>query len=428
MPTWTLRFLTSLKRGILLEYLAITLLAAVFFFYQLESVIGWWMDESWFSVPALDFARHARLRMPTWAGAIGTDQIFLNMPPGYLIWLSIFFKLFGFSEFVARSASAVLGVGTVVGLYAIVRHTTHSVVASLAAVAFLLSDPLFYVVAQQVRLEILVAGGAVLSWVFFLAHFPVLAGLAASACFLAHPNGYVFGGMTLLSGWLFVWPERAAVLRSAIGFAIPISLYGLVILFYLDIFYIQLAGHITAGLDKGSGVWEGVIREWSGRYTNYWKYHLSNVFGTFAWLRVGVIAAAIAALPMTAQSNRRWTTVLPVGTMMLFWIIIPSNQTDLYLGFFSPFIALWLGWLTAFMLPLVWPAHLFPQERLATLRVPGVIGVAFVCACTFLSFPPPRGRKSAGTKRNAATRHIGPRWFPCYGPYDFLARICQPRC
>ena len=381
-----------------LEYAAVTFLATVVLFYRLESGLGWWMDESWFSAPALDFARNGQLRMLPWAGARGTDQIFMHMPPAYMLWLALFFKLFGFSEFVARSASAVLGVLTTVGLYAALRWTTKNLLAAGVATLLLLSDPLFLVNAKEVRMEILVAGGAFLSYVMFLSHRPLLAGFSAVASFLAHPNGYVFSGVALLMGWVFTWPKKKAWLWSALGFATPVGIYIFVIFTHLDIFYDQQGGLLAGGVESSVGLWAGVNREWFGRYAEYWNIYVRHSqFLLLGLIRISLLLTAVAALLFTARTERRWITVLPVFTLMLFWILIPSNQAPRYLGIFLPFFYLWTGWLVAVVAQRVLPPLFSPPNRGLSFGIATLIcGVVVVSSIRFLWNPPPPAEDPRG--------------------------------
>lgn len=426
-----LDFAENLSRIWLLEYFAVAVLAIVILFYRLESGLAWWMDESWFSIPALDFAHHGQLRMLPWAGARGADQIFMYMPPGYMLWLSLFFKLFGFSEFVARSASAVLGVLASVGLYTAVRWTTKSLLAAGVATLLLLSDPLFLVNAKEVRMEILVAGGAFLSYVLFLSDRPLLAGLFAAASFLAHPNGYVLSGVTLLMCWILVWPNTKAWLWSTLGFALPVGIHILVIFTHLDIFYEQQGWLLTGGVNSSVGLWGGVQREWLGRYSAYWNiYALHSQFWLLGIVRIGVLLTATTALLFTARIQRRWITVPPVFVLILFWILIPSNQAPRYLGIFLPFFYLWTGWLVAIV------AQRFLAPLLSLYSRSLMLGtVTLVCSLAAIAFirivwnPPPPGEPPQGRHemaRLAAKIDDGARVFGHYLFWrDFANREVQ---
>lgn len=110
---------------------------AVFFFHLGSSKLDSW-DEAIYAQAAKEMVRSGDWITPHW-----NDQAFFQKPP-LLIWITaLLFKVFGVSETAARAVSALSGVGVVLLTLLQARRFFDELPAVVAAVALLVSAPLF---------------------------------------------------------------------------------------------------------------------------------------------------------------------------------------------------------------------------------------------------------------------------------------------
>jgi 4-amino-4-deoxy-L-arabinose transferase-like glycosyltransferase len=123
-------------RGITI--LVIALISASAFFIQLgSSRLDSW-DEAIYAQAAKEMVRSGDWITPHW-----NEKEFFQKPP-LLIWLTaLLFKIFGVSETTARAISALSGVGVVLLTLLLARRFFDELPAVVAAVALLVSAPLF---------------------------------------------------------------------------------------------------------------------------------------------------------------------------------------------------------------------------------------------------------------------------------------------
>jgi 4-amino-4-deoxy-L-arabinose transferase-like glycosyltransferase len=128
----------------------ITVISFILFFFRLgnTSLTNW--DEAWFGSVAQDMAKSGNLLAGNWNG-----QIFFYEPP-FLVWLlALTIKIFGESEFLLRSVSALSGVFTVIGCYVLAKKIAKSKLAGILASLVILSDIEILFRSRQINVEIL---------------------------------------------------------------------------------------------------------------------------------------------------------------------------------------------------------------------------------------------------------------------------------
>jgi 4-amino-4-deoxy-L-arabinose transferase-like glycosyltransferase len=204
-----------------------------------------WVDEAWFTGPALDLVTrgkfgtllldpagsHLRLYKPD-AFLRGIDQHTYWVMPLHPLQLAAWGKVFGFSVFSMRMPSLLWGGITLAGLGVIVRRLYGRRGAALMAAAVLAVDFGFVNGAADGRMDMTCAALGVAALAVYLslreANFPgaVMAAhaLAAGAVF-THPNG-VFGSVGLLLTMLWLDRRRVRPLTVAL-IAVPYLVFGL---------------------------------------------------------------------------------------------------------------------------------------------------------------------------------------------------------
>lgn len=142
------------KRGTGLILLLILAAGALLRFYAL-SAESFWFDEAY----SVWVARHS----VGWHIALSTQRIF---PPLYYLLLHFWLPL-GSSEFVVRSLSVIIGLGSIIAIYALAQRLFNERVALISALLLAIS-PLHIWYSQEARMYILVAALGLCSAYFML--------------------------------------------------------------------------------------------------------------------------------------------------------------------------------------------------------------------------------------------------------------------
>jgi uncharacterized membrane protein len=206
------------------------------------------------------------------------DKVIANVqkgrPPLIVILGYIWVQIFGTSEVAVRSLSAVLGVGSVIALYAIGKELFKERVGLLAAL--IMSVSIFHVFySQDYRYYSLLGFTAILSYFFYikalhtgkLYYFAAYVGTGALV-FYAHYHGafiLVAQGIYFLLRW-YKYPTRTRIVWFLSQFAIILCLSPSLYKLYLD----YTAGAATGDFSGSLGVasW-GITARCASRRSGY---------------------------------------------------------------------------------------------------------------------------------------------------------------
>jgi hypothetical protein len=186
-------------------FVLLSFIALAFFFHQKAS-FGFptpWGDEADFLWQAIGFQQHNSLYSPE----LNPERTVMWMPPGYMIFAGIVFKVFGFSFYLARLLSFVLVSAAFLALYYAVESYRVRPAQALICGLFLLT-PEMLAAANVARMEALLLMLVCSSFLLFRRNqwYPGLALLWASL--LVHPNGLLFLIAALIYFVAFV-PKQA---------------------------------------------------------------------------------------------------------------------------------------------------------------------------------------------------------------------------
>ena len=204
-----------------------------------------WVDEAWFTSPALDLVTHGRFGThvlePTGThlslfqpGAVltGIDRHTYWIMPLYPLTLAAWGKLFGFSVFSMRVPSVFWGILLLCSVRTIVRRLGGLESAAVLATAILAVEFAFVDSGSDARMDMMCAAlgfSGIASFLTLRDRSSMVAGLVGhalcAAAFFTHPNG-MFASMSLLLCAWWMEPTRVSVRIAAIG-AVPYAVGGI---------------------------------------------------------------------------------------------------------------------------------------------------------------------------------------------------------
>ena len=186
-PQWQ-RWKTRLQSGILIGIAFFTLMFSAFVHYSAGLTLPVpWSDETSFLWPTLNFAQHNTFFAPE----LNPDRAILWMPPGYMLILGLFLKIFPFSLLIVRWISWAFLALAYVALIFWVRRYRLAGIAILFLSLFWLNGA--YVCAGNIaRMDGLLLFLVTLGFLL-CARGETWKGLPLLACtVLVHPNGLYF--------------------------------------------------------------------------------------------------------------------------------------------------------------------------------------------------------------------------------------------
>jgi len=161
-----------------------------------------WVDESHFLWQAIAFQRTNTLFTPE----LNPLRDILWMPPGYMVIVGIFFKIFGASLMVARSISFACMAASFVLLAIILRKRAYSYVMIILLGAMFLATP-FVAAGNVARMDAMLLLIVSLSLLLFDYHREYAACALMAIAPLIHPNGFYF--CFAVSGYMIFTKTRS---------------------------------------------------------------------------------------------------------------------------------------------------------------------------------------------------------------------------
>ena len=324
-----------------------------------------WVDEAWFTGPALDLVTHGRLGTPLLEPtgshlSLGEPRAVLKgitqhtywVMPLHLLVQAVWGSVFGFAVWSMRVPAMLWGLICLLSVWRIVVRLYGSRAAAALAAAILAAEFGFLDSASDGRMDMMCAALGFaslavylqlrersLSWAILLSH-----SLAAAALF-THPNG-LFAALSLILCAFWLDRERLDF-RSALICAVPylagILGWGVYALRAPSDFMAQIGANAA---NRGSGL----LQPWRGIYEEIWMRHLFHHFlpiydGPAACVRIiGLIvfAAAIAgALAFPRLRRHTGCQLLLYLTLLRFLSLSVGASLKLpyYLVHILPFYA-----------------------------------------------------------------------------------------
>lgn len=223
---------------IIIFFLLYTKLLGLYFPYP-------WPDEVLFITPALSLISSGFFSTPVLEGIIpGMEKATLWMPPLYMLFLAFVFWFFpgaGHQElfWTGRTVSLVLGILTITGFYRLTATFLKERVIIISFV-FLFSLELLFLRASNVsRMEVLNLLSLILFLYFLEKENFDVAGFLLGISLLTHPASIV--PVIIL---FFYTKDRKKLLRTLVIAFFMLSLWGLYILSYPEVFARQFLGQI----------------------------------------------------------------------------------------------------------------------------------------------------------------------------------------
>jgi 4-amino-4-deoxy-L-arabinose transferase-like glycosyltransferase len=351
---------------------------------------GPWVDEAWFTSPALDLVTrgtfgtmlldpagsHLRLYK---ADAVlqGINEHTYWVMPIHLLQLAAWGKLFGFSVFSMRMPSLLWGGIALASIGLIVRRLYEGRWAPLIGAAVLAVDFGFVNGSADARMDMTCAalGFAALAAYLSLreANFlgaAIAAHSLAAAAVFTHPNG-VFASAGLLLTMLWLDRNRIRPLTVAL-IAAPYLMLGLLWAIYCLRAPAEFAAQFSANsAARGSDVsapWRGVWREINGRFRNHFYPE-----GGLGKLKITGLLIYMSALGILASARKlretRGCRLLLCLTLLQFLClsVLASTKNTYYLVYILPYFAAATGIATSYL----WSSH--------GLRVRALCATALVC-------------------------------------------------
>lgn len=333
-----------------------------------------WVDEAWFSGPAIDRIAHGafgtplldprgshlRLYNPN-AELTGINHHTYWVLPLHLVQLALWGKLFGVSIFSMRIPSVLWGLTTLACIAVIVRKLFPDRRAAWLAAAVLALDFAFLDSAADVRMDMTCAAlgfAALAAYLSFredrLSLALVLSHCLAAAACITHPNG-AFAAVALVATMAYLdhkrWREMNVVFVAA-PYVVAIGLWYLYRFQSPAEFSAQFSANTAGRMDDLIAPWRGIWREITGRYlTHYWP--LGSIAGKFKV--VGLLLAFVSGLilllvpELRASKGCRLLVCLTLLRFLLLSVAANAKFTY-YMVHMVPYFAALIGVAAAYAL------------------------------------------------------------------------------
>jgi 4-amino-4-deoxy-L-arabinose transferase-like glycosyltransferase len=328
-----------------------------------------WVDEAWFTSPALDLATHGRFGThvlePTGShlsllrpGAVltGIDRHTYWIMPLYPLTLAAWGKLFGFSAFSMRVPSVFWGILLLFNVRTIVRRLGGFEGAAVLATAILAVEFAFVDVGSDARMDMMSAAlgfSGLASYLTLRDRSPLVASLVGhtlcAAALFTHPNGLLASISLLFCAW-WMEPTRQLVKIAAIG-AMPYAVGGIAWGAYImrapGDFAAQFGANSTHRMNALLNPLYAIYDEVFVRYLQ--RHFLPPSGGALVWMKTigllvfgGALAALILTPKLRAHSGYRLLWLLAV-LRFLTMAIGASWRFEYYLVHALPFYAVIAG-------------------------------------------------------------------------------------
>ena len=341
--------------------LLITVVFAVFALTLLFAK-GPWVDEAWFTSPALDLVTHGKfgtllldpagshLRLyKADAYLRGINEHTYWVMPIHLLQLAAWGKLFGFSVFSMRMPSVLWGGIALASIGLIIKRLYEGRGAALIGAAVLAVDFGFVNGAADVRMDMTCAALGLAALAAYLclrvANFRgavVAAHVLAAAAVFTHPNGVFASAGLLLT---MVWLDRNRVRPLTLALiAAPYLLLGLLWAIYClqapAEFAAQISANSAARASDVMAPWRGVWREINGRFRNH--FYPEGGMGKLKLIGLLMYVAALGTLAFAKRLREtRGCRLLLCLTLLQFLClsVFASLKVAYYLVYILPYFA-----------------------------------------------------------------------------------------
>lgn len=335
------------------EIIILLLVYAVLYSFNLDKFPVVNGDENWFINPAYDFAMFGKMGTSMIYGSYNIANFTYWQPPVFILLMAASFKLFGFGVIQARMVSVSLGFLTVLFTYLFGLKLYNKKIGILASL-LLMSNPLFFLVSRNARMEIAAA--------FFLVialYFTVIALKESKLCYyfasaffatlalLSHPNGVI----AILSVLLIILAEKIdfkmlkfnlylnEIIIFILGVIIPLIPYLLYISLDFAAFKGQFMGNIAI---SPSNPLSNIFVE-PTRYINlfWWLNQYNGLFLAFLVLALTVILTIRGSCYLSSEksfSGKLLLIVLMV-TVGVFSVLV-YHKYFIYLGLVIPYLSI----------------------------------------------------------------------------------------
>lgn len=317
------------------------LLLAYFFFYLafLQDVPIWWMDESWGSECAWNFAQTGIMGEVSFGTVYNINNYCFGIGSiTHLLLISASFFLFGLGIFQARIVSVLLGAIVVFFVFKIAEKIFNDrKVASLATI-LLIVNPIFFIGARQARVDIGVVAFSMVALYLYLISSErknklilFASGIFAGLALTAHLNGI----FTIIALLVFLCFDRLKIrdfLILSVGILIGTLPFGFFVLSDFTTYAEQTVVLHGMRMELGNlGFWAHNIFNEVNRYWN-----LRVLIGFVPLLLMSFVASR-----KTFKSNKtvKYLWIMFFTYFFSLWLFV-YNQTIEYLIYMIPLLCI----------------------------------------------------------------------------------------
>ncbi len=341
-------------KSLILDNKEIFIILVLFFLiysFNLDKFPGVWTDEAWFSNPAYTLATSGYLGTTMMYGFYNIMNYTYWQPPVFFLLLAVSFKLFGFGLYQARIVSVILGFFTVLFTYLLGKKLFSKKIGLLSSVV-LIANPLFFLVAREVRMDIAVACFTLIALYFILIAlkeskpiYYLLSSFFAILSLLSHPNGIIgIVSIVLIIGMykidfknLRLNLKLKEVLYFILGLAAPLIPYLIYINMDFQAFKGQFFGNIGHSTNNPLN---NIITE-PTRYSQLLIY-FKGLDGHIMAIILVIISICLAILGVYyVYKNRNFSSkvllVVLITNIILLTVIVSQKDAYWYLGILLPY-------------------------------------------------------------------------------------------
>ena len=323
----------------------ILLLYATLSGIYLNSVLRVRVDEPWFSAMGHAFYTEGQLRNPILEGRDGLEKHVLTPAVMPVMFLGLFFKIFGFGLWQGRLLSVFFGLITVILTFLLTKELFKKDSIALLATLLASVDSFIFVSSRTIRPEIMVAALTVLAVYLFLVAarkesnllFSLL-GIVIGIGLYTHPN-MLLAAFSILA--LFIYEYKMGFLKQRgfwyfVLFSILAFLPYATYVFLEDYqnnfsdFWAQLAGRPEAISKSG---W--LVESFKGEVARFAKYFLFP----YRFLIAAVVLAGFITALIRRTKAYNILTIIIIIHLAFFWLLI-AHKTPRYLTVLSPFFSI----------------------------------------------------------------------------------------
>jgi len=310
-------------------------------------------DENWFINPAYDLATFGKMGTTMIYGSCNLANFTYWQPPVFILLMATSFKLLGFGVIQARLVSVSLGFLTVLFTYLLGFKLYNKKIGLLTSLA-LISNPLFFMVSRNARMEIAVACFMIIALYFtFLAlkEFKIgyyfASAFFAMLAFLSHPNGLI----AILSVVIIILAEKIdfKTLKFNLnlneigafisGILLPLIPYALYISLDFAAFKGQFMGNIAR---SPSNPLSNILVE-PTRYINlfWWLNQYNGLFLAFLVLALVVILTVLGLYYLSREGRfgRKFLLIVLMVNIGVFAVLV-YHKFFIYLGLTIPYLSI----------------------------------------------------------------------------------------